>query len=111
MRDRELRKWRALVRDRADREWRQLSLDVVDELATHLADLHAAALRRGATGQGAHHGHAHHDHSHHDHGHHDYAHSHAAIAGLQAGPQAREGLSQRVRDQPAEGATTVELKP
>src|SRR5262245_26252174 len=49
MRDRELRRWRSLVRARADREWRELSLDVVDELACHLVDLRASALRRGAT--------------------------------------------------------------
>jgi predicted permease len=49
MRDRDLREWRKLVRERADREWRELSLDVVDELACHLADLHAAALARGAS--------------------------------------------------------------
>src|SRR5262245_28424792 len=49
MRDPEMRRWRTLVRERAEREWRELSLDVVDELATHLADLHAAQIRRGAT--------------------------------------------------------------
>ena len=49
MPDRELRRWKSLVRERADREWRELSLDVVDELACHLADLHAAALRGGST--------------------------------------------------------------
>src|SRR5262245_59146600 len=49
MRDRELREWRARVRSRADEEWRHLSHDVVDELASHLAELHAAALRRGAS--------------------------------------------------------------
>ena len=49
MRDRDLREWRTLVRERADREWRELSPDVVDELACHLADLHAAALNGGAS--------------------------------------------------------------
>jgi len=49
MPDRELRSWKSLVRERADREWRELSLEVVDELACHLADLHAAALRGGST--------------------------------------------------------------
>jgi putative ABC transport system permease protein len=49
MRDRELRQWKALVRERANREWRELSLEVVDELACHLADLHAAAIRDGAS--------------------------------------------------------------
>src|SRR5262245_29395689 len=49
MRDRELREWRRRVRERADREWRHLSLDVVDELACHLADLTAEARRRGAS--------------------------------------------------------------
>jgi hypothetical protein len=49
MRDRDLRQWKALVRERADREWRALSVDVVDELACHLADLHAAAIRDGAS--------------------------------------------------------------
>ena len=50
MRDRDLRQWKALVRERANREWRELSLDVVDELACHLADLQAAAMRDGAYG-------------------------------------------------------------
>ncbi|HEY7187395.1 MAG TPA: ABC transporter permease [Vicinamibacterales bacterium] len=49
MRDPELREWRALIRERADREWRELSPDVVEELASHLAELHAAALARGAS--------------------------------------------------------------
>jgi putative ABC transport system permease protein len=49
MRDRDLRQWKALVRERANREWRELSLDVVDELACHLADLHAAAIQNGAS--------------------------------------------------------------
>jgi putative ABC transport system permease protein len=49
MRDRDLRQWRALVRQRADRERRELSVDVVDELACHLADLHATAVRNGAS--------------------------------------------------------------
>src|SRR5262245_11935701 len=49
MRDRRLRQWKARVRDRARAEWRDLSSDVVDELACHLADLHAAALDRGAS--------------------------------------------------------------
>src|SRR5215510_5222140 len=49
MPDRELRHWKSLVRERADREWRELSLEVVDELACHLADLYAAALRGGST--------------------------------------------------------------
>src|SRR5206468_9840406 len=53
MRDRSLREWRALVRDRADREWRALSPDVVDELACHLADLHASALGNGASEEAA----------------------------------------------------------
>jgi len=50
MRDRDLREWRKLVRARADREWRELSLDVVEELACHLADLHRAAVAQGASG-------------------------------------------------------------
>ena len=54
MRDRELRHWKALVRERANREWRELSLEVVDELACHLADLHAAALRGGVSEGEAH---------------------------------------------------------
>jgi putative ABC transport system permease protein len=49
MRDRDLRHWKALVRQRAGRERRELSVDVVDELACHLADLHAAAVRDGAS--------------------------------------------------------------
>jgi putative ABC transport system permease protein len=49
MRDRDLRHWKALVRQRADRERRELSMDVVDELACHLADLHATAVRNGAS--------------------------------------------------------------
>jgi putative ABC transport system permease protein len=48
MRDRDLRRWRSLVRARAEREWRELSVEVVDELACHLADLHADAIARGA---------------------------------------------------------------
>src|SRR5882672_9312968 len=48
MRDRQMRQWRTLVRERANREWRELSLDVVDELACHLAELQASAIRRGA---------------------------------------------------------------
>src|SRR4051794_26843057 len=48
MREPDLRHWRALVRERANAEWRELSREVVDELACHLADLHAAALARGA---------------------------------------------------------------
>ena len=39
MRDRQMRQWRTLVRERANREWRELSLDVLDELACHLAEL------------------------------------------------------------------------
>jgi putative ABC transport system permease protein len=53
MRDPDMRRWRALVRERADREWRELSLDVVDELACHLADLQATAIRNGASGHEA----------------------------------------------------------
>ena len=49
MRDRELREWRSLIRERADREWRELSADVVEELASHLADVHATALSNGAS--------------------------------------------------------------
>jgi putative ABC transport system permease protein len=49
MRDGDLRQWKALVRQRADRERRELSVDVVDELACHLADLHATAVRNGAS--------------------------------------------------------------
>jgi putative ABC transport system permease protein len=49
MRDRDVREWRTLIRERADREWRELSPDVVDELACHLADLHAAALTGGTS--------------------------------------------------------------
>jgi predicted permease len=48
MRDRDLRHWKALVRKRADDEWRELSLDVIDELACHLADLHRSAIAQGA---------------------------------------------------------------
>jgi predicted permease len=47
MRDRELRRWRTLIRARADRERCELSLDVVDELACHLADLQATAIGQG----------------------------------------------------------------
>ena len=54
MRDRDLRRWRSLVRARAEREWRELSTEVVDELACHLADLHADALARGAADDEAH---------------------------------------------------------
>jgi predicted permease len=54
MRDRDLRRWRSLVRARAEREWRELSTEVVDELACHLADLHADALARGAADDAAH---------------------------------------------------------
>jgi len=49
MRDRDLRQWKALVREHANREWRELSLEVLDELACHLAELHAAAIRDGAS--------------------------------------------------------------
>src|SRR5215831_7572953 len=49
MRDRRLREWKARVRERAKAEWRELSSDVVDELACHLADLHASAIDRGAS--------------------------------------------------------------
>ena len=49
MRDRALRMWKMLVRERANREWRELSIEVLDELACHLADLHAAAIQRGAS--------------------------------------------------------------
>src|SRR6266478_6494320 len=49
MRDRQLRQWRARVRERAKAEWRELSLEVVDELACHLADLHASAIDNGAS--------------------------------------------------------------
>jgi putative ABC transport system permease protein len=49
MRDRDLGQWKALVRQRADRERRELSVDAVDELACHLADLHATAVRNGAS--------------------------------------------------------------
>ena len=49
MRDRQTRQWRTLVRERANHEWRELSLDVVDELACHLAELQASAIRRGAS--------------------------------------------------------------
>src|SRR5215510_1816574 len=49
MRDRDLRRWKTLVRERANAEWRQLSIEVVDELACHLADLHAGAVERGAS--------------------------------------------------------------
>ena len=44
-----MRQWRTLVRERANREWRELSLDVVDELACHLADLQASAIAGGAS--------------------------------------------------------------
>jgi len=49
MRDRQMRHWRTLVRERANREWRELSLDVVDELACHLAELQTSAISRGAS--------------------------------------------------------------
>jgi len=49
VRDRELKRWKTLVRERAKAEWRELSLEVVDELACHLADLHASALAGGAS--------------------------------------------------------------
>ena len=49
MRDRDLRQWKDLVRKRADDEWRELSLDVIDELACHLADLHTSAIEQGAS--------------------------------------------------------------
>ena len=49
MRDRDLRQWKDLVRKRADDEWRELSLDVIDELACHLADLHRSAIEQGAS--------------------------------------------------------------
>src|SRR5882724_7958011 len=49
MRDRQMRQWRTLVRERANREWRELSLDVLEELACHLAELQASAIRRGAS--------------------------------------------------------------
>jgi len=49
MRDRDLREWRTLIRERADREWRELSNDVVDELACHLAEVHAADVTGGAS--------------------------------------------------------------
>src|SRR5215471_17634517 len=49
MRDRQARQWRMLVRQRANREWRELSLDVVDELACHLAELQASAMGDGAS--------------------------------------------------------------
>jgi putative ABC transport system permease protein len=54
MPERDLRRWRSLVRARAEREWRELSTEVVDELACHLADLHAAAIDRGAADDEAH---------------------------------------------------------
>jgi putative ABC transport system permease protein len=54
MRDRQMRQWRTLVRERADREWRELSLDVLDELGCHLAELQASAIRRGASEDEAH---------------------------------------------------------
>jgi len=47
MRDRELRRWRALIRQRADAERCELSLEVIDELATHLTDLYASAIEHG----------------------------------------------------------------
>jgi putative ABC transport system permease protein len=53
MRDGDLREWKALVRQRADRERRELSIDVVDELACHLAELEATAIRKGASGADA----------------------------------------------------------
>ena len=49
MRERDMREWRSLIRERADREWRELSPEVVEELACHLAELHATALARGAS--------------------------------------------------------------
>jgi putative ABC transport system permease protein len=55
MRDRDVRQWEALVRERANREWRELSPEVVNELACHLADLHAAAMRDGASDADARH--------------------------------------------------------
>ena len=47
MRDRDLRHWKSLIRERATREGRELSVDVVDELGSHLADLYGAALLAG----------------------------------------------------------------
>jgi putative ABC transport system permease protein len=55
MRDRELRQWRRFVRERANREWRELSLEVVEELACHLADLYASAIQHGASDDEARH--------------------------------------------------------
>ena len=49
MRDRQLRQWKARVRERARAEWRDLSTEVVDELACHLADVHASARENGAS--------------------------------------------------------------
>jgi predicted permease len=54
MRDRGLHRWRTLIRDRADRDGRELPLDVVEELACHLADLEASAIRGGCSDDEAH---------------------------------------------------------
>jgi predicted permease len=53
MRDRELGGWRSLVRERARAEGCDLPLDVADELASHLADLHASAVGRGSSDEEA----------------------------------------------------------
>lgn len=53
MRDRELLRWQGLVRDRARSQDRELSREVIDELAGHLADLHASVLRQGASEEDA----------------------------------------------------------
>jgi len=49
LRDRGLRRWRALVRERARAERHDLARDVLDELASHLADVEASALHDGAS--------------------------------------------------------------
>jgi predicted permease len=49
MRDAELDRWRRRIRDRARHERRELSSDVVDELASHLADCYAAAIERSSS--------------------------------------------------------------
>src|SRR5262245_6414564 len=48
MRDRDLARWKALVRERAERESRELSRDVVAELASHLMELEEATTRQQA---------------------------------------------------------------
>jgi zinc/manganese transport system permease protein len=81
------------------------ALGAVIYLSAHLGPRHGAAAHAGH----AHAGHSHAGHSHAGHGH--DGHGHAPLAGHHPGPQAQDGLSQQVKNLPAQGATTVELKP